>query len=187
MRLLFRIALRLVILAVIIAIVARIVPGITVAGGFGWYIWIALIFSVVNFDPGPDIPPARPAADHLDAGALPVGHQRRLAGHHGGAHQPPVGGQLRGGAARWPADRRLQLAGRADPAAPAAPEKVGGVAGGRRGPGGRAAGEARVASGPTELAASDARVASGPTGTRGSQAGRATSTRRGAQPLWRPC
>jgi putative membrane protein len=53
MRLLFRIALRLVILAAIIAIVARVVPGITVTGGFGWYIWIALIFSVVNLILGP--------------------------------------------------------------------------------------------------------------------------------------
>jgi putative membrane protein len=52
-RLLFRIALRLAVLAVIIAIVARIVPGITVYGGFGWYLWIALIFSLVNLILGP--------------------------------------------------------------------------------------------------------------------------------------
>src|ERR1700757_4089256 len=53
MRLLFRIVIRLLILAGIIAIVTRIVPGINVSGGFGWYIWIALIFSVVNLILGP--------------------------------------------------------------------------------------------------------------------------------------
>ncbi len=50
---LLRIALRIVMLAVIIAIVARIVPGIHVVGGFGWYVWVAAIFSVVNLILGP--------------------------------------------------------------------------------------------------------------------------------------
>jgi putative membrane protein len=45
---LLRAAVRLLVLAVIIAVVARIVPGIHVYGGFGWYLWVALIFSVVN-------------------------------------------------------------------------------------------------------------------------------------------
>jgi putative membrane protein len=45
---LIRLALRLLIVAAIIALVAWIVPGINVHGGFGWYIWLAVIFSVVN-------------------------------------------------------------------------------------------------------------------------------------------
>ena len=45
---LLRIALRLLILAVIIGVVEKIVPGIQVYGGFGWYVWVAFIFSVVN-------------------------------------------------------------------------------------------------------------------------------------------
>jgi putative membrane protein len=45
---LIRLALRLLIVAVIIDLVAWIVPGIHVHGGFGWYIWLAVIFSVVN-------------------------------------------------------------------------------------------------------------------------------------------
>ena len=53
MRLLLRIVIRLVVLAAIIAIVEKIVPGITVYGGFGWYLWVALIFSVVNMILGP--------------------------------------------------------------------------------------------------------------------------------------
>ena len=53
MRLLLRIALRLVVLAGIIALVEKIVPGIHVYGGFGWYIWIAVIFSLVNLILGP--------------------------------------------------------------------------------------------------------------------------------------
>jgi putative membrane protein len=53
MRLLFRLAIRLLILTAIIAIVAKVVPGITVYGGFGWYIWVAFIFSVVNLILGP--------------------------------------------------------------------------------------------------------------------------------------
>jgi putative membrane protein len=53
MRLLLRIAIRLLVLAAIIAIVEKIVPGITVYGGFGWYLWIAVIFSLVNLILGP--------------------------------------------------------------------------------------------------------------------------------------
>jgi putative membrane protein len=53
MRFLFRIAVRLLILAGIIALVAEIVPGIEVHGGLGWYLWIALIFSLVNLILGP--------------------------------------------------------------------------------------------------------------------------------------
>src|ERR1700733_388312 len=50
---LVRLAVRLVVLAVIIAVVARIVPGIHVRGGFGWFVWLAFIFSVVNLVLGP--------------------------------------------------------------------------------------------------------------------------------------
>jgi putative membrane protein len=50
---LVRLLIRLVILALIIALVARIVPGIHVHGGFLWWVWIALIFSVVNLILGP--------------------------------------------------------------------------------------------------------------------------------------
>jgi putative membrane protein len=39
---------RLLLLAVIIGLVEKIVPGIHVYGGFGWYVWVAFIFSVVN-------------------------------------------------------------------------------------------------------------------------------------------
>jgi putative membrane protein len=53
MTLLLRVGIRLIILAVIIGIVAELVPGIRVSGGFGWYVWIALIFSVVNMILGP--------------------------------------------------------------------------------------------------------------------------------------
>src|SRR5262245_26767698 len=53
MRLLLRIAIRLVVLAGIIALVEKIVPGINVYGGFGWYLWIAVIFSLVNLILGP--------------------------------------------------------------------------------------------------------------------------------------
>jgi putative membrane protein len=45
---LIRAAARLLLLAVIIGLVAEIVPGLHVYGGFGWYVWVALIFSVVN-------------------------------------------------------------------------------------------------------------------------------------------
>jgi putative membrane protein len=53
MSLLLRIVIRLLTLAVIIAIVAKVVPGIHVYGGFGWYVWLAAIFSVVNLILGP--------------------------------------------------------------------------------------------------------------------------------------
>lgn len=45
---LIRLALRVVVLALIIAAVVAIVPGLHVHGGFGTYLWIAVIFSVVN-------------------------------------------------------------------------------------------------------------------------------------------
>jgi len=50
---LVRLALRLVVLAAIIAVVTRVVPGVHVHGGFGWYLWLALIFSGVNLILGP--------------------------------------------------------------------------------------------------------------------------------------
>ncbi len=43
-----RLAIRLVVLAGIIAIVAGIVPGIHVDGGFLTYLWVAVLFSLVN-------------------------------------------------------------------------------------------------------------------------------------------
>src|SRR3954469_5398157 len=45
---LVRLLLRLVVLAVVIALVAWLVPGIDVHGGFGWLLWIALLWSVIN-------------------------------------------------------------------------------------------------------------------------------------------
>jgi putative membrane protein len=48
-----RLAIRLVVLAVIVGVVVKIVPGIHLNGGFGWLLWIALIFSVVNLILGP--------------------------------------------------------------------------------------------------------------------------------------
>lgn len=48
-----RIVIRLVSLALIIAVVAAVVPGIHVYGGAGWYVWLAVIFSVVNMILGP--------------------------------------------------------------------------------------------------------------------------------------
>jgi putative membrane protein len=42
------IAVRVLVLAGIIGLVDKIVPGIHVYGGFGWYVWVAFIFSVVN-------------------------------------------------------------------------------------------------------------------------------------------
>ena len=50
---LVRLAVRLVVLAAIFALVAKIVPGIHVYGGFGWYLWIAFIFSLVTLILGP--------------------------------------------------------------------------------------------------------------------------------------
>ena len=51
--LLMRIVVRLVVMAVIIDLVAWIVSGIHVQGGFAWYLWLALIFSVLNLILGP--------------------------------------------------------------------------------------------------------------------------------------
>jgi putative membrane protein len=51
--LLIWLALRLVVLAAIIDLTAHIVPGIHVHGGFGWLLWVAVIFSVVNLILGP--------------------------------------------------------------------------------------------------------------------------------------
>jgi putative membrane protein len=50
---LLRLVIRFVVLALIIGLVAEIVPGIDVHGGFGWLLWIALIFSLVNLILGP--------------------------------------------------------------------------------------------------------------------------------------
>jgi putative membrane protein len=50
---LLRLAVRLVLLAAIIGLVASIVPGIDVSHGFGWLLWIAVIFSIVNLILGP--------------------------------------------------------------------------------------------------------------------------------------
>jgi putative membrane protein len=43
-----RLALRLVVLGVIIGVVAAIVPGIHVSGGIVTYLWLAVLFSLVN-------------------------------------------------------------------------------------------------------------------------------------------
>jgi putative membrane protein len=51
--LLMRIAARVVVLAVAIAITAWIVPNIEVSGGLLAYLWIALLFAVVNALLGP--------------------------------------------------------------------------------------------------------------------------------------
>ena len=48
-----RLALRLIVVGVIIAVAARVVPGVDVHGGFVWYLWLALIYSVVNLILGP--------------------------------------------------------------------------------------------------------------------------------------
>lgn len=53
MSLLARIVVRLLTLAVIIGVVAKVVPGMHVYGGFGWYVWLAAIFSLVNMILGP--------------------------------------------------------------------------------------------------------------------------------------
>ncbi len=50
---LLRLLIRLVVVAAIIGVAARIVPGIHVHGGFGAYLWIAVLFSVVNAILGP--------------------------------------------------------------------------------------------------------------------------------------
>ena len=48
-----RFAIRVVVLAVIIGAVAQLVSGIHVHGGFGWLLWIAFIFAVINAVLGP--------------------------------------------------------------------------------------------------------------------------------------
>lgn len=48
-----RLAVRLVLLAFIIWLVSEIVPGIHTHGGFGWLLWVAVIFAVVNTILGP--------------------------------------------------------------------------------------------------------------------------------------
>ena len=52
---LIRMLLRLGILAVAIGLTAWLVPDVTVDGGFLTYVWIALIFSLVNLIIGPII------------------------------------------------------------------------------------------------------------------------------------
>jgi putative membrane protein len=49
---LIRLIIRLLVVAAIIALVEWIVPGIRVHGGPAWYLWLALIFSVVNLTVG---------------------------------------------------------------------------------------------------------------------------------------
>jgi putative membrane protein len=48
-----RLALRLVVLALIIMLATSLVSGFHVDGGFGTYLWIAFLFSVVNLILGP--------------------------------------------------------------------------------------------------------------------------------------
>ena len=48
-----RLIIKWVLMAIIIGIVAAIAPGITVHGGFGTLLWIALIFGLVNVVVGP--------------------------------------------------------------------------------------------------------------------------------------
>ncbi len=48
-----RLALRLVVLALIIMLVTAVVSGVHVYGGFATYLWIAVLFSVVNAVIGP--------------------------------------------------------------------------------------------------------------------------------------
>jgi putative membrane protein len=50
---LLRLAVRLVVLAAVIGLVSWIVPGVHVHGGFGWLVWIAVLFSLVNLILGP--------------------------------------------------------------------------------------------------------------------------------------
>lgn len=45
---LIRLVVRLLVLAVVVAVVAWLVPGIHVYGGFAWYVWLAILFSIVN-------------------------------------------------------------------------------------------------------------------------------------------
>ena len=48
-----RLALRLVVLALIMMLVTSLVSGIHVYGGFGTYLWVAVLFSLVNLIIGP--------------------------------------------------------------------------------------------------------------------------------------
>ena len=48
-----RLALRLVVLALIMMLVTSLVSGIHVHGGFGTYLWVAVLFSLVNLIVGP--------------------------------------------------------------------------------------------------------------------------------------
>lgn len=48
-----RLALRLVVLALIMMLVTAVVSGIHVHGGFGTYLWVAVLFSLVNLIIGP--------------------------------------------------------------------------------------------------------------------------------------
>lgn len=50
---LLRLAVRIVVLAAIIALVTKIISGIHVYGGFGTYLWVAVLFSIVNLFLGP--------------------------------------------------------------------------------------------------------------------------------------
>jgi putative membrane protein len=50
---LVRLLVRLVVLAAIIGLVAWLVPGFEVNGGFGWLLWIAFLWSVINAFVGP--------------------------------------------------------------------------------------------------------------------------------------
>jgi putative membrane protein len=48
-----RLAIRLMLLAVVIGFVAWLIPGIDTHGGFGWLVWIAFLWSIVNTVIGP--------------------------------------------------------------------------------------------------------------------------------------
>ena len=50
---LLRLLLRVVVVAVIIGVATRIDPGVHVYGGIGAYLWVAVLFSVVNAILGP--------------------------------------------------------------------------------------------------------------------------------------
>ncbi len=50
---LVRVALRLVVLALIIGLVASLVNGIKVDGGFWTWLWLAVLFSLINMIVGP--------------------------------------------------------------------------------------------------------------------------------------
>ena len=49
----FRLALRWIVLALIIMLVAKIIGGVRVDGGFGTYLWLAFLLSLVNLFLGP--------------------------------------------------------------------------------------------------------------------------------------